>query len=79
MKKFLLPLLGLIGAAGVWLAFLIYFGLWGKIFRISAKVFHSDDPFGWSGVVAMLVVITGGKLIYEVIRFVIERMRRQKI
>ena len=78
MKKVLLFIFGMIGMVAVWAGIFIYFGLWSFILDFFAKLFKSDDPMGWSGVIAMFVVFLTGGLIYIGVASIIEKIKEKK-
>lgn len=75
MKKVLFKLGALVLLVLIWIAIFAYFGIWMKIFTLFSELLHSDDPLGWSGVVAMIAVLFVGGVIYSVVSYIFEKLR----
>jgi len=71
-------LLGFIGLIFIWIAIVGYFWFWGFILDFFEKLFKSGDPLGWSGVIAMFVIIYTGMLIYLGIKFTVEKIQKRR-
>jgi len=55
-----------------------YAVFWGYILDLFEKLFKSGDPFGWTGVIAMITVLYTGLLIYGIFGLIKSVVKKEK-